>query len=336
MTSIPYLFLFFSSLILGSVMSLSANHWLYVWMGLELNLLSFIPLITMSKINQETESAVKYFLAQAMGSGILILGAISFSFSTQTLLPPNLLSLFIILGLLIKLGMPPCHFWFPLVMSGLSWPMCLILTTWQKLIPMLILFFSISSPLSLLFFLIIISGSLIGGLGGLNQTRLRPLLAYSSIGHMTWMFAASLISSSISLIYLLSYIIITFSLMLMIWWASFYSQSSLNNIQFLAPVFSMSMALLLLSLGGIPPFFGFLPKWLILESFSQINFLIPLFLILGSVLNLFYYLNILFISSIKSSKMTLISPPSLTLNPTIPILLATMTLGLAPISIFFS
>lgn len=79
-------------------------------MALELNLLSFIPLLTLTKQFQETEGAIKYFLAQALGSGIILL---SLSLSLDPLsfnLFSSMTFLTITIGILLKIGIPPCHF----------------------------------------------------------------------------------------------------------------------------------------------------------------------------------------------------------------------------------
>jgi len=91
--------------------------------------MSFIPLLTSSHVNQEAEAAIKYFMAQALGRGLLLLGALSLLSSPHLPLSPLLYNSLLIIGLLLKLGLPPCHFWFPSVISSISWPICLILAT---------------------------------------------------------------------------------------------------------------------------------------------------------------------------------------------------------------
>nr|YP_010373157.1 NADH dehydrogenase subunit 2 [Hyperhalosydna striata]QTZ18390.1 NADH dehydrogenase subunit 2 [Hyperhalosydna striata] len=331
MSSFPFISLFSLTLILGSLMSLSGNHWIFIWMGLELNLLSFVPLLTFSNLNQESEAAMKYFLAQALGSGLILLGALSSSISDQLMVNPLLMKIFITSGLLIKLGMPPCHFWFPSVMSLISWPMCIILATWQKLIPILLIIYVLNSSMNPFFTLMISLGALIGGLGGMNQSQLRPLLAYSSIGHMSWILAASLSSYSSSFLYLIIYIIITIPLMSLLWSNSSFLSNSINNLSHSSKLFTLSLTLMILSLGGIPPLLGFLPKWIVLENLSMISPSLSLTILLGSALNLYYYLNLLFISSLKSSKPIISHYNPFSLSSSLPLtLISSLTLGLSP------
>nr|YP_010502210.1 NADH dehydrogenase subunit 2 [Leocrates chinensis]UXC96455.1 NADH dehydrogenase subunit 2 [Leocrates chinensis] len=276
----------------GSLMALSASQWIYVWLGLEINLFSFIPLMTFNSESFQTESAMKYFLVQAMGSGLLLLGAAA-STSLLHSVPMKITSLIMIAGLMIKLGLAPLHFWLPQVMSGLSWPMCIILATWQKLAPMMLMIKTVMPHSFILLSLVAMISALTGGIGGLNQTLLRPLLAYSSIGHMGWMTASMLISSKMTLMYFSIYIIITMCLMSALLLSSS-SQTMMNHkLAHYSPANMLCVALLLLSLGGIPPLLGFLPKWLVLSALTEHTLtLLSLTLIMGSLMNLFYYLNI--------------------------------------------
>lgn len=330
MSSLPYICLFSCTLILGSILALRGNHWIFIWIGLELNLISFIPLLTSSHINQEAEAAIKYFIAQALGSGLLLLGALSLLSSPHLPLNPIFYNSLLIIGLLIKLGLPPCHFWFPAVIASISWPMCLILATWQKIIPVVLLIYRISSSITPILFLIIIFRSLIGGLGGLNQTQLRPLLAYSSIGHMSWIIAASLVSYSRRIIYFLIYILITIPLISLFWTNSLFLNSSVNSLSLHSKLFRGTLIVLILSLAGVPPLTGFFPKWLIIQSLSSISITLVLIILLGSIINLYYYLNLIFISTLKTS-----SPPSIykssSTNLLILPLLASSTLAIGPI-----
>lgn len=336
-SSIPYISLFSTTLIIRTFISLSANQWIYVWIGLELNLLSFIPLITAFSNNRETEAAIKYFLAQAIGSGLLLLGAFN-KYIILELYNPNLLStqfssIIIIIALFIKLGAAPCHFWFPVVMRKLSWPLCIILSTWQKFAPLIILASSNISPNSSLIMILGSIGRLIGGIGGLNQTQLRPLLAYSSIGHLGWMIRSPSLSTIRA--YFFIYSIITSSIILLLWILSTNHWSPKLSISVITPAYSFSLLILILSLAGLPPFLGFLPKWIILSSIStsNISILWPILLIIGSTIQLYYYLTLMLSFFIKTRNY--IVKPNLNTStwPQIFTLIRTITLGLSPIII---
>uniref|UniRef100_A0AAU6QGP8 NADH-ubiquinone oxidoreductase chain 2 n=1 Tax=Prionospio sp. 2 MH-2023 TaxID=3059270 RepID=A0AAU6QGP8_9ANNE len=274
----PYMNLFIFTLISSTFMAISSSHWLMVWMALELNMISFIPMIASSNWFQESEAALKYLLFQALGSSMLLLGMMSPSIMMLTLV-----------GLLVKLGAAPFHFWFPSMMKSLPWPTAALLMTWQKIAPMMLIISSFSLTTSFMP-LIGLVGALIGGLGGLTQTHFRALLAYSSIGHMGWMIALIPYSPLMSLIYLTFYIFISIPVLI----SAF--MSNIQSVKAQAQPTQMLVLFILLpcvlSLGGLPPFLGFIPKLMAVLSFP--SYVLPMCLIIGSLINLSYYLNFFF------------------------------------------
>ena len=312
----PATSLFITTLILGTLISISSLNWLYVWIGLELNLLSFIPIIAANSCLQETERAVKYFITQAVGRGLLLLGAltclatpifpISYS-STRTI---------IILRLLLKTGTAPLHWWLPSVIASITWLNCILLATWQKIAPLILLtsiFFSIISPV-----IIIASASraIIGGVGGINQRHLRPILAFSSIGHLAWITAVIISGDTkILIVYFLVYCLINSLLITNIHWIAQLKSKSNTALSTMPLSFFLVIIILLLSLGGLPPLLGFLPKWLIIINISLTTNtrILLIILILGSLLNLFYYLSIIF-------RFLLIQPSKFICSPSSPLL----------------
>ena len=170
-------------------MAVTRSNWLLAWIAIEINLLRFVPIISSNKSNQETEACVKYFLAQAIGSALIILARISLLTITRITMWWNRI---LILSLLLKLGAAPCHYWFPIVITSLPWPQALLLTTWQKLAPLSLLCFSCLTlnPFSkTLITISAILNALLGGIMGINQSHIRTLLAYSSITHIGWIIS---------------------------------------------------------------------------------------------------------------------------------------------------
>jgi len=277
----PFIMLFLCVLFLRTLVGLSSSHWLIVWMALELNMLSFIPIMSSSSWFQETEGCIKYFIFQAIGSGVLLLGAVG-----------DFFSFFILVGLLIKLGVAPFHFWFPSVLSRCSWFVCGLLITWQKLIPILLIIYVYRGLYGDFFVFVGVLSRVVGGIGGLNQTQFRPLLGYSSIGHMGWILVSIRVSSGVRFIYFFIYILISVCLMWLFFYSGDYSFSSKASIfQFSFFTFFLFLGLFL-SLGGVPPFTGFFPKWLVLLGLGSPSLVV--FLLFGSLINLYYYLNICF------------------------------------------
>lgn len=333
-SSIPYITLFSSSLILRTLISISSNQWIYIWIGLELNLLSFIPLVTRSSIIRETEAAVKYFLAQAIGSGILLLGAFNkfIIFSDSSIVNNEKISGFLIFtALLIKIGAAPCHFWFPLVIRRISWPLCILLSTWQKIAPITILIYRNILAQTTLILLVASFGRLVGGVGGINQTQLRPLLAYSSVGHIGWILATP--SFSTLVFYLNIYIILSIAIISLLWLISSKQWAPKISIKYSNPAYTISLIILLFSLGGLPPFLGFLPKWIVLTSLvnSSISILWPVIIIIGSVIQLYYYINLIFTLFLKTASLTPQSGQTFFSINQIFTLLGSVTLGISPL-----
>ena len=179
------------SLTLGIFIAISSNSWFTSWLGLELNLLSFIPIITSRFNSYSSEAALKYFLVQALGSTIILVS----STAIRVLKNPRIL---ILIALLLKIGAAPLHFWFPPIIQGVTWTQCIILITLQKIAPLILISYTLTSSIS--YFIIQISSILsafVGAIGGLNQTFLRKILAYSSINHISWILAALLLRSNI-------------------------------------------------------------------------------------------------------------------------------------------
>lgn len=192
--------------------------------------------------------------------------------------------------ILLKSGTAPFHFWFPRVIEGLRWYRNFILITWQKLAPLIILSYCLR--LNLLIF-IIFSSMLFGRLGGINQTSLRKLIAFSSINHLGWMISGILNNENIWLVYFIFYALLNFSLVYI------FNNFKLFNINQTFKIFNsnkfinLSLFILLLSLGGLPPFLGFIPKWIIIELIIKRNILIVLvFILFITLITLYFYLRL--------------------------------------------
>nr|YP_009707959.1 NADH dehydrogenase subunit 2 [Xystrocera globosa]QEU57257.1 NADH dehydrogenase subunit 2 [Xystrocera globosa] len=289
--------MFLSTTILGTLIAISSYSWLSMWIGLEINLLSIIPILVNQVNLYSTESALKYFITQALASSILLF-AIIMSLNMNEFLPQSsdyLAMMILNSALLMKMGAAPFHAWFPEVLEGLNWFECLLMLTWQKIAPMILLMYN----LNMTFFLIsvIIFSSLLGSLLGLNQVSMRKIMAYSSINHIGWMIASMMLSASIWSWYFLVYSLISINIvMILIKLKAFYLtqlMNSLNSNKSMKIFFSLNF----LSLGGLPPFLGFFPKWLTINGLVENNFfLVSVILILLTLITLFFYLRITFSS----------------------------------------
>lgn len=316
----PANILFLTAVFSGILITISANTWFSMWIGLELNLFGFVPVILASSLNQEKEAACKYFLAQAAPSAIFLICLI-----LGPQISPSLVLLS--LALVIKLGAAPCHQWLPSVINRIAWPQGWILVTVQKVAPILILIQVVNRVPTLL---IIVAGlsSIVGGVGGINQTLLRSIIAYSSIGHIGWIIGAMLVSINIATLYLASYILIVSTTILSLALLKITSVCLSSSIT-KHPTLLLITAISFINIGGLPPLFGFFIKASVIKALidsNLIRLLVPL--IAGSVLNLYYYLKVVFINTLETPPQSLILK---TINhPTqilLPILFSSSTVG---------
>nr|YP_009349987.1 NADH dehydrogenase subunit 2 [Hexacentrus unicolor]AQM40161.1 NADH dehydrogenase subunit 2 [Hexacentrus unicolor] len=331
--------LFLITLVMGTLISISSTSWFGVWMGLEINLLSFIPLMTNYKNIMSTEASLKYFLIQTFASAILLFSIILLYIFTQMHQKSFFtLDLIISSALLLKMGAAPFHFWFPGTMEGLNWFNCFTLMTWQKIAPLMLLSYLIQ--LNLFTIVVILSSILIGSIGGLNQTSLRKLMAYSSINHLGWMIGGMLTGENVWEMYFMVYSFLSFSIIYI--FNSF--QIFHINQNFLTMnnnhTVKFCLFILLLSLGGLPPFLGFLPKWIIIQTMAEMNLLFLItFMAVTTLITLFYYLRLTFTAFLLSHselKWNLSDSVNLIKLTTLLTLTSISTLGLTLSSVTFS
>ena len=265
-----------------------------------------IPLIRDSKNSFPSESALKYFITQALAS-VIFLFSIIITLNLTEIFPQN--SVFTIMinsALLTKMGAAPFHAWFPEVMEGLNWSNNLIILTWQKIAPIILLIYNLK--ITLFLFCVIIFSSILGRISGLNQIRLRKILAYSSINHIRWIIARILNYQTIWIIYFLIYSIINLNIILILKYFNVYYLRQLNNALNFNKTFKFFLILNFFSLGGLPPFLGFLPKWLTINNLILNNFyLLRTFLIIFTLITLFFYLRLSFSTLIINTNEILIS-----------------------------
>nr|YP_009128951.1 NADH dehydrogenase subunit 2 [Chthamalus antennatus]AJT48125.1 NADH dehydrogenase subunit 2 [Chthamalus antennatus] len=282
----PFIYSFF--LVLGTFISVSSSSLFGMWMGLEINLMSFIPLIINLEENKKSsEAAIKYFLVQAIASSVVVFSSLVFFFYSGSFVSFGFNFIFT-LSLLIKLGMAPLHFWFPEVIEGLNWVNSLILLTWQKISPLVImsLFYS---PI------ILILGSMlsavVGAVSGFNQTSFRKILAFSSISHLGWMGSLMYLNKGLWIDYFFIYMITSIIICLSFWFFSLNYFSQLTMLKDLKKKFIVFINIL--SLGGLPPLLGFLPKWAAMMVLTS-SLPILSILILSSLITLYFYTRICF------------------------------------------
>nr|AAW29751.1 NADH dehydrogenase subunit 2 [Sylvisorex howelli] len=281
----------------GTSIVLMSTHWFMTWLGFEMNMMAVIPVL-MKKYNPRSmEAATKYFLTQATASMILMLAIIINSMysgqwtimNMEHFIPSTLITI----ALVMKLGLAPFHFWVPEVTQGVSLNSGLILLTWQKIAPLALMYQIYSSMNTNLLLLMALTSIMVGGWGGLNQTQLRKIMAYSSIGHMGWMITILSYNPNLSLLNLIIYIFMTTTMFMLLILCSTTSTLSLSLTWNKNPIITSMILTLLLSLGGLPPLTGFMPKWMIMQELTKNNnVILPALMSVLALLNLFFYVRL--------------------------------------------
>nr|AAT09588.1 NADH dehydrogenase subunit 2 [Rana macrocnemis] len=300
--------IFLLSLAIGTTITLSSFHWLLAWIGLEINTLAIIPLMTKTPHPRAIEAATKYFLTQAAASALILFSSLinawqtgEWNINSLSDLPMNALSI----AIMMKLGLAPLHFWMPEVLQGISLPTGLILSTWQKIAPMTLLL-QTSHLINLnLTIALGLTSILIGGWGGIGQTQLRKIMAFSSIGHLGWIVLILKFSPQLSLFNFMLYIIMTAAMFMSLTVTSTTKMSQISTSWSKTPILSATIMLAMLSLAGLPPLTGFAPKLLItLELVKQNATLLAAVTMLISLLALFFYLRLTYMITLTLSPNT--------------------------------
>nr|UZC29785.1 NADH dehydrogenase subunit 2 [Microtus richardsoni] len=299
------LMIIYMTITAGPMITMLSSNLFVMWIGLEMNLLALIPLMVSNPNPRSTEAATKYFLTQATASMMFLL-SILMNFKQLglwTFLPDtyNIIMTMTFISLAIKLGLAPFHSWLPEVTQGIKLNVGIILLTWQKVAPLSILsqFYELMNH-NLLILSAIIS-VLIGAWNGLNQTQTRKILAYSSIAHMGWMVSILPYNPSLTTLNLLIYITMTIPLFIMFHTHSFTSITSMSLMWNKMPMALPMVSLILLSMGGLPPLTGFLPKWAIITELMKNNNL-PLasLMAMTALINLFFYTRLIYSTSLTT------------------------------------
>nr|ADF55229.1 NADH dehydrogenase subunit 2 [Trachylepis variegata] len=286
-----------SNVAIGTIITMTSFHWLLAWIGLELNTLAIVPIIAKKHHPRATEATTKYFLTQAAASAMILFASTMNAWTTgtwdisQLTYPPACTLL--TLALSMKLGLAPLHFWLPEVLQGTTMNTALIIATWQKLAPISLMIMIHNSINPTIMLILAVISTLTGGWGGLNQTQTRKIMAFSSIAHLGWMAGILTLNLNILLLNLSLYIIMTTPTFLMLKFTTSKTIKDLTTMWTTSPQMVAPLMILLMSLGGLPPLTGFMPKWLILQELTT-HELTPIatIMVISALLNLFFYLRL--------------------------------------------
>nr|ADU32718.1 NADH dehydrogenase subunit II [Saltator atricollis] len=295
--------IFITSLLLGTSITISSNHWIMAWTGLEINTLAILPLISKSHHPRAIEAATKYFLTQAAASALVLFSSMTNAWQTGqwdiTQLTHPTSCLILTSAIAMKLGLVPFHFWFPEVLQGSPLTTGLLLSTVMKLPPITLLYMTSSSLNPTVLTTLAILSAALGGWMGLNQTQIRKILAFSSISHLGWMTIILIYNPKLTLLNFYLYSVMTAAVFLTLNTTKAMKLSTLMTTWTKTPSLNAILLLTLLSLAGLPPLTGFLPKWLIIQELTKQDMAPTATLIsLLSLLSLFFYLRLAYCTTI--------------------------------------
>nr|AHG31145.1 NADH dehydrogenase subunit 2 [Pachycephala mentalis tidorensis]AHG31147.1 NADH dehydrogenase subunit 2 [Pachycephala mentalis tidorensis]AHG31148.1 NADH dehydrogenase subunit 2 [Pachycephala mentalis tidorensis] len=295
--------IFVTSLLLGTTITISSNHWIMAWTGLEINTLAILPMISKSHHPRAIEAATKYFLVQATASALVLFSSMTNAWCTGqwdiTQLTHPTSCLMLTMAISMKLGLVPFHFWFPEVLQGSSLITGLLLSTAMKFPPITLLFMTSPSLDPMLLTTMAILSTALGGWMGLNQTQIRKIMAFSSISHLGWMTIIIVYSPKLTMLSFYLYVLMTTAVFLTFNSMKILKLPTLMTAWTKMPSLSAILLLALLSLAGLPPLTGFLPKWLIIQELTKQDMASTATIIsLLSLLGLFFYLRLAYCATI--------------------------------------
>lgn len=313
--------------VLGMQVMISAQHFLTIYLGLELLSLSLYAMVAMQRDSASaTEAAMKYFVLGALASGMLlygmsmlygVTGSLELAVIADTIssgqIEPMLLSfglVFIVVGLAFKLGAVPFHMWVPDVYQGAPTAITLFLGSAPKLAAFAMVMRLLvdglqplhpdwQGMLMILALLSIASGNVIA----IAQTNIKRMLAYSTISHVGFLLFGILTAQKdgyvAAMFYTLVYTLMTlgaFGMILLLSRAGFESENldDFKGLNQRNSWYAFLMLVVMLSMAGIPPMLGFWAKWAVLSQVVHAGFVwLALLAVLFSVIGAFYYLRVI-------------------------------------------
>ncbi|HCI14461.1 MAG: NADH-quinone oxidoreductase subunit N [Gallionellales bacterium GWA2_60_142] len=311
---------------LGMMVMISANHFLTLYLGLELLSLSLYAMVALQRDSAiATEAAMKYFILGALASGLLLYGmsmlygatgslelgvvsnAIQYGVADKNLLVFGLV--FVVSGLAFKLGVVPFHMWVPDVYHGAPTAMTMLIGSAPKLAAFAFatrILVEGLQPLvqhwSGMLIILAVASMAIGNITAIAQTNLKRMFAYSTIAHMGFMLLG-LLSGGVegygsAMFYAVVYVLMSLGAfgMIMLLSRVGFEADTLNDFKGLnqrSPWLAFMMLLLMFSMAGVPPTVGFYAKFSVLNAVVQAGHIwLAVAAVMFSLIGAFYYLRI--------------------------------------------
>nr|QNV12021.1 NADH dehydrogenase subunit 2 [Lasius niger] len=290
-------------LIMFSLIPMFSYDLLMIWFFMEINNFSFICYMCMK---MKTKKMIfLYYIIQVLASLMLIFPLIINNFY---LISQNLLILNFYFSLMMKLGIPPFHFWMIISSTFMSWEILFIFLSIQKIIPFYM--FSLIEIKILILYLMILSSSYFSVMKMINLLNFKMLLTYSSINQTSWMLLLIFFKNLFWLTYMLIYSMILFMISIFMLYFKFTFNFNLNfsyNMNF-----NFICLMLLFNIASIPPLTFFFMKWfsIFIMLFNSELFFIFILMMFNSFILIYIYINMMssmmFFISFKSKLLNLI------------------------------
>lgn len=312
--------------VLGMMIMVSGQHFLTLYMGLELLSLCLYALVALDRDNaQATEAAMKYFVLGALASGMLLYGMSMIYGATGSLnisevasalasgaqdRPVLVLGLvFIVAGIAFKLGAVPFQMWVPDVYQGSPTAVTIFIGSVTELAAFAFVMRLLIQGLYVLaidwqgmLVIMAVLSIVIGNITAIAQTNLKRMLAYSTISHMGYLLygfmSVSTNGYASAMFYISAYVMMSlcsFGIILLLSRQGFEAENldDLKGLNQRSPWFAFLMMITMFSMAGIPPTLGFYAKFTVLQAALQAGYLwLVVFAVLMAVVGAFYYLRI--------------------------------------------
>ncbi|WP_209015835.1 NADH-quinone oxidoreductase subunit NuoN [Roseibium sp. RKSG952] len=310
----------------GMMLMLSANDMIALYLGLELQSLALYVIAAINRDSvRSTEAGLKYFVLGALSSGMLLYGmSLTYGFTAQISFEGITAALvqegaslgliigltFILAGLAFKISAVPFHMWTPDVYEGAPTPVTAFFAAAPKVAAMgmtiriiIDAFEPVTADWQQIIVFVALASMLLGAFAAIGQTNIKRLMAYSSIGHMGYALVGLAAGTQAGVegvvFYMAAYLATTlgvFSCILsmrrkdgMVEEINELSGLSRTNLPM-----AITLAILLWSLAGIPPFIGFFGKWFVFAAAVESGlYALVVIGVLASVISAYYYLRII-------------------------------------------
>ena len=322
---------------IGMILLASSTDMIMIFLGIEIVSICLYVLAGIRRGDlTSNEAALKYFMLGAFATGFLLYGMTLVYGSTGTTNlfkiaevlqnpaaqsnPLLLMGLVLLLiGFGFKVASVPFHMWAPDVYQGSPTPVTAFMAVGPKAAAFAAFFRVFAEALpemapswETLLTIIAVMSMFFGNLGAIMQTNIKRMLAFSSISHAGYLLMAIIaknsLGSSAMLFYMLAYTFMTFGIFGIIIMLGKKGEENLemknySGLAYKHPVIALSMTIFLLSLGGLPPFAGFIAKFYIFSAAVQEGLItLVIIAVLNSAISFYYYLKVIIFMYMKEQE----------------------------------